>query len=73
MTYGVEAVVPIEFLVTILRLVVQEKLLMEEFREHRIQALLKLEQERQESILLTERVQKRQKDWVDRHGKHKVF
>ena len=46
MTYGLEAIVPMEFLVTSLRLVVQEKLTMEESREHRIQELLKLEHKR---------------------------
>ena len=45
-TYGLEAIVPMEFLVTSLRLVVQEKLPMEESREHRILELLKLEQVR---------------------------
>ena len=43
MTYGLEAIVPMEFLVTSLRLAVQEKLPMEESKEHRIQKLLKLE------------------------------
>ena len=60
-------------MVTSLRLAVQEKLPMEEFREQRIQKLLKLEQERKENIFLTEMVQRRQKAWADRHGKHKVF
>ena len=62
-----------EFMVQSVRLVVEEKLPMEESREHRIQELLKLEQARQESILLTDMVQRRLKDWVERHGKHKVF
>ena len=36
MTYGLEAIVPMEFLVTSLRLAVQEKIPMEESKEHRI-------------------------------------
>ena len=58
-TYGLEAIVPMEFMVHSLRLAVEAKLPMEESREHRIQKLLKLEQARQENILLNEMVQRK--------------
>ena len=73
MTYGLEAVVPMEFMVPSLRMAMQEKLPMEKSREERIQELLNLEEDRQQSILITEAVQKRRKAWADRHGKQKVF
>ena len=46
---------------------------MEKSREEIIQELLNLEEDRQQSILVTEAVQKRRKAWADRHGKQKVF
>ena len=73
MAYGLEAVVPMEFMVPSLRMAMQEKLPMEKAREERIQELLNLEEDRQQSILVTEAVQKRRKAWADRHGKQKVF
>ena len=73
MAYGLEAVVPMEFMVPSLRMAMQEKLPMEKAREERIQELLNLEEDRQQSILITEAVQKRRKAWADRHGKQKVF
>ena len=59
LTYRLEDIVSMEFLVISIRLVIQEKLPMEESREHRIEEVLKLEQKRQESILLTKIVQRR--------------
>ena len=73
MTYGLEAVVPMEFMIPSLRMAVQQKLPMEKSREERIQELLNLEEEWQQSILVTEAVQKRRKAWADRHSKQKVF
>ena len=73
MAYGLEAVVPMEFMIPSLRMAIQEKLPMEKSREERIQELLNLEEDRQQSILVTEAVQKRRKAWADRHGKQKVF
>ena len=73
MAYGLEAVVPMEFMVPSLRMAMQENLPMEKAREERIQELLNLEEDRQQSILVTEAVQKRRKAWADRHGKQKVF
>ena len=73
MAYGLEAVVPMEFMIPSLRMAVQEKLPMEKSREERIQELLSLEEDRQQSILVAEAVQKRRKSWADRHGKQKVF
>ena len=73
MAYGLEAVVPMEFMIPSLRMAIQEKLPMEKSREERIQELLNLEEDRQQSILVAEAVQKRRKAWADRHGKQKVF
>ena len=73
MAYGLEAVVPMEFMIPSLKMAVQEKLPMEKSREERIQELLSLEEDRQQSILVAEAVQKRRKAWADRHGKQKVF
>ena len=73
MAYGLEAVVPMEFMIPSLRMTIQEKLPMEKSREERIQELLKLEEDRQQSILVAEAVQKIRKAWADRHGKQKVF
>ena len=73
MTHGVNAIVPMEFLVISLGLTVQERLPMEKSQEHRIQELLKLEKARQESVLLTEVVQRRQKAWADTHGRQKML
>ena len=66
MTYGLEAIVPMELLVKSWRLTIQENLSMEESKGQRVQELLKLEQE---SISLAKMLQRRQKDWADRHGK----
>ena len=73
MAYGLEAMVPMEFTIPNLRMAMQEKLPMEKARERRIQELLNLEEDRQQSILVTEAAQKRRKAWADRHGKQKVF
>ena len=70
MTYELEAIVPMEFLVTTLRLPTQETFPMEESRKLKIQANIKLERE---SILLIEMLQRRQNAWADRHGENKVF
>ena len=73
MAYGLEAMVPMEFMIPSLRMAIQEKLPMEKSREERIQELLRLEEDRQQSILVAEAVQKRRKAWADIHGKQKVF
>ena len=70
MAYGLEAVVPMEFMVP---MAMQEKLPMEKSQEERIQELLNLEEDRQQSILVTEAVQKRRKAWADGHGKQNFF
>lgn len=73
MTYGLEAMVPMEFMMPSLSMVVEEKLPMEESREHRIKELLDLEEDRQQSILVAKTIQKRRKAWADRQSKKKVF
>lgn len=73
LTYGLEAVVLMEFMVPSLRIAVEERLPMEESRKERIHELLTLEEERQTSILVVETIQKRRKAWANRHGKHKMF
>lgn len=49
MAYGLEAVVPMEFMIPSLRMTMEEKLPMKESQEERIQELLNLEEERQHS------------------------
>ena len=73
MAYGLEVVVPMEFMVPNLRMEMQEKLPMENARKERIHKLLNLEEDRQQSILVIEAVQKRRKAWADKHGKQNVF
>lgn len=73
MAYGLEAMVPMEFMIPSLRMAIEGKLPMEESREERIQELLTLEEERQHNILVAKAVQKRRKAWADRHGKQKMF
>ena len=63
MAYGLEAVVPMEFMVPSLRMAIKEKLPMEQSRAERIQELLQLEEDRQHNILVTEAIQKE-----ERHG-----
>lgn len=61
MTYGLEAVVPMQFMVPSLRMAVEDIMPMEESRRERIQELLLLEEDRQASILVAETIQKRRK------------
>lgn len=58
MTYGLEAIAPMEFIIPSLRIAIKDKLRMEESKECRIRELLKLEEDRQQSILVVETVQK---------------
>lgn len=51
----------------------EEKLPMEDSREHRIKELLELEEDMQHSILVAETIQKRRKAWVDWQSMKKVF
>lgn len=73
MAFGLEAVVPMEFMVPSLRIAVEERMPMEESREERILKLVTLEEERQLSILTAATVQRRRKAWADRQGKCKIF
>ena len=56
MAYDLEAVVPMEFMIPSLRMAIQEKLPMKKSREERIQELLNIEEDRQQSILVAEAV-----------------
>lgn len=47
MAYGLEVVVPMEFMVPSLGMAIKEKLPMEQSRAERIQELLQLEEDRQ--------------------------
>ena len=73
MTYGLEAIVPMEFMIPSLRIAIEYKLPMEESKECRIRELLKLEEDRQQSILVAKMVQKRRKAWADMQSKKKIF
>ena len=73
LVYGVEAVVPMEFLVPSLRIAAAEKLGWDESVERRIEQLDRLGEERFNSAYLAQVVQDRRKIWVDRHSKKKIF
>ncbi|MCO5615055.1 hypothetical protein L7F22_069343 [Adiantum nelumboides] len=71
--YGLEAVVPMEFLVPSLRVAVQQKLSPEESVNYRKEQLLKLEEDRIQSMYTAEIIQQRRQAWINRNIKFKIF
>jgi len=73
LVYGLEAVVPMEFVVPSLRIALSDRLNQEDSINSRIHDLLELDENRIRSAWTAEAVQKRRKKWMDRDAKFKIF
>ena len=73
LAYGLEAVVPMEFVVPSLRIAMTEKLLLEDSVQNRLDQLMQLEEDRIQSSYTTSVIRNRRTDWVNRHLKQKIF
>lgn len=73
LVYGIEAVVPMEYVLSSLRLAVQNRLSLEDSVMHRQQELLKLEEDRIYSAYVAEISQNRRQAWMTRQVKFKIF
>ncbi|KAL3685682.1 hypothetical protein R1sor_003704 [Riccia sorocarpa] len=69
MVYGVEALVPMEFIVPTLRIATEYNLNPEEMLQRRLKELLKLEESREQAFSHQCAVQERRKMYIDRHRK----
>ena len=67
--YGLEAVVPMEFITQSLRVAVFERLLPEESLQNRVEELMNLEEDRFQSSYVASVVKNRRIEWVNRHLK----
>ena len=70
---GLEAIVPMEFVVPSLRIAIQHKLSDEDSSIYRQEQLLRLDEDRIQAAHMTEAIQRRRQAWVDRNLKHKIF
>lgn len=73
LVYGMEAVVPMEYVIPSLRLAIQYHLSPEDSINHRKQELLKLEEDQIYSTYVAEISQKRRQAWMTRQVKFKIF
>ena len=73
LVYGLEAIVPMEFVVPSLRVAMTEKLLPEDSVENRVDQLMQLEEDRIQSSYIASVIRNRRTDWVNRHQKQKIF
>ena len=73
LVYGLEAVVPMEFLVPSLRIAAENKLSPADLVNHRFDQLLELEEDRLQSTYVAEIIQQRRQAWVNRNIKFKLF
>ncbi|KAL3701750.1 hypothetical protein R1sor_019772 [Riccia sorocarpa] len=69
MVYGVEALVPMEFIVHTLRIATEYNLNPEEMLQRRLKELLKLEESREQAFSHQCAVQERRKRYIDKHRK----
>lgn len=73
LVYGLEAVVPMEFLVPSLRVAVAHKLSEDDSLQYRMEKLLELEQDRIHSSYVSDVIQQRRQAWINRNIKFKLF
>ena len=73
LVYGLEAMVPMEFVTPSLRIDLTERLLLEESLQNRVEELLSLEEDRIQSSYIASVVRNRRTAWVNRHIKQKIF
>ena len=73
LTYGLEAVVPMEYIVPSLRIAVEQKWSEQESLPFRIEGLMHLEQDRIQSAYVSTMIQNRRTAWMNKHMKKKVF
>ena len=73
LVYGLEAVVPMEYLVPSLRVAAENRLSPEDSVNHRLDQLLGLEEDRLQSAYIAEIIQQRRQAWVNRNIKLKIF
>lgn len=73
LVYGIEAVVPMEYVIPSLRLTVHHRLNPKESILHRQRELLKLEEDRIHSAYTAEVGQHRRQAWMERQVKFKIF
>lgn len=69
LAFGIEVVVPMDYLVSSLRIAVAERLLEKEYEIARLNDLLRLEETRLEGLWHSDVVQTRRKVWCDRNHK----
>ena len=69
MTFGLEAVMPIEFQIPSLRVQVKERLPESQFEQYQLEQLLELGENRVASMAQLEQRQRQRKAFVDRHHK----
>ena len=73
LVYGLEAVVPMEYIGSSLRIAIQQRLSPDKSILHRQRQLLKLEEDRLISSYMAELLQNKRKAWIDRQVKFKIF
>ena len=73
LVYGLEAVVPKEFLVPSLKVAVDQKLPIQESLKFRQHHLNQLEEDRSLNAYVSEVIQNRRQAWVNRNVKFKIF
>ena len=73
LVYGLEAVVPMEFIIPSLRVAISKKLSLEESVVHRLDQLRTLEEDRFHSAYVATVIQNRRAAWLNKNLKKKVF
>lgn len=73
LVYGLEAIVPLEYIVPTLRTVVDNRLSEKDSKEERLQRLLQLEEVRFQSSWQMELMKGRTKSWADRNRKYRLL
>ena len=73
LTFVLEAITLVEFIVPSLRIAVEDKLLPEDSLLYRIKDLATLDEDRLRSFYWSQEIQLRRKQQIDRHSKIKIF
>lgn len=73
LTYGLEAIVPMEYIVPSLRIVIEEKWSEQESLPFRMVGLMQLEQDRIQSAYVSTVIQNQRIAWMNKNMKKKVF
>ena len=73
LVYGLEAVVPMEYVVPSLRIAIQAKMTPKDSNHFRETQLMQLEEDRTISAYIAEVIQRRRQAWVNRNIQFKIF